>query len=192
MNFICSGSCCRCETEGEWQQATQYYQVSSLTPDAVVERLDPQCPGLVPVLESLLLHPSTPTLTPAQVQKFSVWTLALGSNVTESSGFCSASNLLSLMQFCFTGIVCHLLVLSSLICHIISLDKVLCSYPCLSRLIVCWKCWRRLPLIRFPQSSSSLIALRITRRIRWVNGRETSYVIITASWNMINLASSML
>ncbi|KAK4302345.1 hypothetical protein Pmani_025562 [Petrolisthes manimaculis] len=55
-----------CETEGEWQQATQYYQVSSLTPDAVVERLEPQCPGLVPVLESLLLHPSTPTLTPAQ------------------------------------------------------------------------------------------------------------------------------
>lgn len=57
----------RCETEAEWKQATQYYQVSSLTPDAVVERLDLQCPGLVPVVSALLLNPNTPPLTAAQV-----------------------------------------------------------------------------------------------------------------------------
>ncbi|KAG0721181.1 Hermansky-Pudlak syndrome 3 protein [Chionoecetes opilio] len=57
----------QCETEAEWKQATQYYQVSSLTPDAVVERLELQCPGLVPVVAALLLHPNTPLLTAAQV-----------------------------------------------------------------------------------------------------------------------------
>ncbi|XP_071522877.1 BLOC-2 complex member HPS3 isoform X3 [Panulirus ornatus] len=56
----------QCETEAEWNQATQYYQVSSLSPDAVIERLDLQCPGLVAVISALLLHPNTPTLTSAQ------------------------------------------------------------------------------------------------------------------------------
>ena len=60
---------CRCETEAEWKQATQYYQVSSLTPDAVVERLELQCPGLVPVVSSLLLHSNTLSLTAAQVRQ---------------------------------------------------------------------------------------------------------------------------
>ncbi|XP_042207790.1 Hermansky-Pudlak syndrome 3 protein-like isoform X2 [Homarus americanus] len=56
----------QCETEAEWKQATQYYQVSSLSPDAVIERLDLQCPGLVAVVSALLLHPSTPPLSSAQ------------------------------------------------------------------------------------------------------------------------------
>uniref|UniRef100_A0A0P4VX76 Uncharacterized protein n=1 Tax=Scylla olivacea TaxID=85551 RepID=A0A0P4VX76_SCYOL len=56
----------QCDTEAEWKQATQYYQVSSLTPDAVVERLELQCPGLVPVVSALLLHPNTAPLTAAQ------------------------------------------------------------------------------------------------------------------------------
>ncbi|XP_069957344.1 BLOC-2 complex member HPS3 isoform X3 [Cherax quadricarinatus] len=56
----------QCDTEAEWKQATQYYQVSSLSPDAVIERLDLQCPGLVAVISALLLHPNTPVLTSAQ------------------------------------------------------------------------------------------------------------------------------
>ncbi|XP_066989982.1 BLOC-2 complex member HPS3 isoform X2 [Macrobrachium rosenbergii] len=56
----------QCTGEAEWKQGTQYYQVSSLSPDAVIERLDPQCPGLVAVVTDLLLHPSTPMLTSAQ------------------------------------------------------------------------------------------------------------------------------
>ncbi|XP_027229784.1 BLOC-2 complex member HPS3 isoform X1 [Penaeus vannamei] len=56
----------QCENEAEWRQATQYYQVSSLSPDAVIERLELTCPGLVAVISSLLLHPNTPSLTAAQ------------------------------------------------------------------------------------------------------------------------------
>lgn len=59
----------RCENEAEWRQATQYYQVSSLSPDAVIERLELTCPGLVAVISSLLLHPNTPSLTAAQVDE---------------------------------------------------------------------------------------------------------------------------
>ncbi|XP_045621945.1 BLOC-2 complex member HPS3 isoform X2 [Procambarus clarkii] len=56
----------QCDTETEWKQATQYYQVSSLSPDAVIERLDLQCPGLAAVISAMLLHPNTPVLTSAQ------------------------------------------------------------------------------------------------------------------------------
>lgn len=55
-----------CSSEVEWQQAVQYYQVSSLSCDAVIERLETDSPGLLHIISSLLLNPTTPILTAAQ------------------------------------------------------------------------------------------------------------------------------
>ncbi|CAL4066395.1 unnamed protein product, partial [Meganyctiphanes norvegica] len=55
-----------CTSEAEWEQAVQYYQVSSLSCDAVIERLETDTPGILHIISSLLLNPATTVLTPAQ------------------------------------------------------------------------------------------------------------------------------